>query len=104
MNDENLSKEYRFSSTNQPDPKLKLVPKWKTQFKKMLNKTKNLQAFEKQLEKGNIKAWDLALNRIHGSVKSRLDLTSKGEKVNLSEKDIDDLIQEKIKILNAKTD
>lgn len=77
-------KEHRFSSTNQPDPAKKRVPKWKTRFIKMLNDPKNLQAFEEQIGKGNVKAWALLFERACGKVKDKIEHSGKVETTNIN--------------------
>lgn len=66
-------KEHRFSSTNQPDPSKRRVPRWKTRFITMLNDPKNLKAFEDQIGKGNVKAWALLFERVCGKVKDKIE-------------------------------
>jgi hypothetical protein len=84
-------KEYQFTSTNQPSPEKKRVKKYKLWSKKTL--LKHLPALEKELEKGNVKAFEVVKEWGYGKEVDKLDLT-----LNYS----DDTIKTIKDILNAK--
>jgi len=70
-------KKYRFTSTNQPDPKKKRVPKTKTRIKQMVKK--HLEKFEEQLEKGNPAFWKMAMDHTVEKPKTKIDQKIKGK-------------------------
>lgn len=93
-NEQNLKK---FSSTYQPPNENKRVPKWKTRFKNMLNDPESLKAFEKQIKNGNVRAWQVLLERVHGKVKDRVEHSGSIETTNINE-----VIEDLRKSLNDK--
>jgi len=88
----------RFTSENQPDPIKKRVPKYKTKLKRFI--IENIDVIAEQMKKGNYKFWEIAFERGYGKEKMSLDIKNTD---NLTEKEIDDLIEAKLKLLNGNT-
>lgn len=95
MNNENLSKEYRFSSTNQPPPESKRVPKIKTLIKKTIRE--NFDVFKDKIKDGNDRFWKIGMDEISEKVnkhKVNASITNK-----LDDKDKESIKKELIDIL-----
>jgi len=83
MNEENLSKAYRFSSTNQPAPEKKRVPKYKTRLKKFI--LENIDVVNEKMKDGNPAFWNIAFERAYGKEKQEIDNKLSGSIVIIPE-------------------
>jgi hypothetical protein len=76
-------KEYRFSSTNQPDPQKKRVPKYKTRLKKYI--IDNIEVVNEKLRDGNPAFWNMAFERAYGKEVEKIEQTSKVLNIDYSQ-------------------
>jgi hypothetical protein len=76
MNDKlsEYGKATQFTSTNQPSPEKKRVKKYKLWSKKTL--LKHLPALEKELEKGNVKAFEVVKEWGYGKEVDKVEVNS----------------------------
>ncbi len=77
-NEQNLTP---FSSTYQPAPEKKRVPKYKTRLKKFI--IDNIDIVNEQMKKGNHKFWEIAFERGYGKEKENIDHLIKVDKTIL---------------------
>jgi hypothetical protein len=78
----------RFSSTNQPDPEKKRVPKYKTRLKKFFND--NLPVVEEQMKKGNSQFWNYCKEWAYGKEVEIVEM-------NISDKTIIQILVDELK-------
>ena len=96
MNDENL-RPNRFSSTNQPPPESKRVPKIKTLIKKTIRE--NFDVFKGKIKDGNDKFWKIGMDEISEKVNKheiKGKLETKIEDKEIIKKELIDILKEEL--------
>ena len=97
MIDPNVGKATQFSSTNQPPPEKKRVKKYKLKLKEYFNN--NLPIIEEQMKKGNFQFWQACKEWVYGKETDKVEITDKS---NLSDEELDRLIEEKLRLIQEK--
>jgi hypothetical protein len=96
MSNKNPSPENRFTSTNQPSNESKRVKKYKLKLKQYFND--NLPVIEDQMKKGNFQFWQACKEWVYGKEVEKVE-HSGSVKSDLSEEELDNLIKDKLSLI-----